>query len=136
MTTPDYIVENILSKTSGLWPGVDGSEDTNTFDLISKIDPNSIIIVSTNNSKGEVKASFRLLGDVKIYDSEGNEFTLSKNYTYNLIITGFESSLLIFVGISILIIFILFILIPAIIIIIKKARIKSMARGRVSDYLK
>ncbi len=136
LTTPDYIVENILSKTSGLWPGVDGSEDTNTFDLISKIDPNSIIIVSTNNSKGEVKASFRLLDDVKIYDSEGNEFTLSKNYTYNLIITGFESSLLIFVGISILIIFILFILIPAIIIIIKKARIKSMARGRVSDYLK
>lgn len=136
LVTSSFILENVLSKTSGLWPPIDGvGENTNNFDFVSKIDPSSVIIISTNNSKGEVKASFRLLEDVNIYDSEGNLFTLSKNYTYNLIITGFESSLLLFVGVSVLIIFILFILIPAIILIIKRSRIKAAARGKVSDLL-
>lgn len=136
LVTNDYIIDNILNKTSGVWPPQKpGEEDTTNFDFLSNIDKSTLNIVYTNNNKGEVKATFRLKNDVNIYDSEGNEFTLSKNYTYNLFISGFDSSLMIYVGISILIIFILFILIPAIIILVKRSRAKSRANGKISDLL-
>ncbi len=127
------ICSNILSKTSGAWPDVTGGEDTNTFDFAANIKPNSLKIISSNNSEGSVVVNFFLENNVQIYDEMGNPRTLEAG-VYTFEIYGFESTLLMYIGLSVLIVFVLFILIPSIIIIIKKSKVKTAARGKFSDF--
>ncbi len=133
LVTPDYIINNVLNQTSGAWPGIDGQEDVNQIDFVKYIKPGSISIVSANNSTGKVTLNFFLQDDVQIYDEQGNRQTLQAG-VYTLEVNGFETSLMMWIGIAVVIVFVLFVLLPTISIIIKKSRVKTAARGSFKDF--
>ncbi len=133
LVTPDFIINNVLNQTSGAWPGLDGEDDTNMIDFVKYIKPGSLSIVSANNSSGKVILNFFLQDDVQIYDEQGNRQTLQAG-VYTLEVNGFETSLMMWIGIAVVIVFILFVLLPTISIIIKKSRVKSAARGSFKDF--
>ncbi len=134
LVTPQYIIDNVLNNTRGSWPATsEGGEDTNTYDFVSHIKKGSLNIVAANNSAGTVTLNFFLETPVQIYDELGNKRTLEPG-VYSLEVSGFESTLLVYVGLSILIVFVLFILLPTIIIIVKKSRVKHAARGSFKDF--
>lgn len=130
----EYIKENILSKTSGRWPGtLTDPTPTSSINLLDKF--SNIEVVSASNSTGEVEVKFFVKEAFNFFDSSGNLSSWEMG-SYTLIVSGFTNSMIIYLSIGIVIIFILFILIPLIAILIKKSKIKRMNRRELGSFYK